>query len=153
MALDVMKYLEGEKNRRGRIADYQILPEGKQLVKDVIERVDKTDVLVAFSEAFGAFLASRERDLTTSQIRNIFGEVKKIEMDWQRNPEGSWVRLQLLRPKLAYAARKADKPGAFALKEMLSEAILHVNGKAENFERFVNFFEAILAYHKAAGGR
>ncbi|MBC7317257.1 MAG: type III-A CRISPR-associated protein Csm2, partial [Chloroflexi bacterium] len=35
----------------------------------------------------------------------------------------------------------------------LKPAVDYVQGKTENFERFVEFFEAILAYHRAYGGR
>ena len=152
MQYRIEEYLEPKRDR-GRIQDYTINSDGKQLAAEIIAREDLTDRLVDFSEAFGRFLAHPREGITTSQIRNIFGEVKKIEMEWDRGPETSWVRLQLLRPKLAYTAKKADRPGSYALREMLSEAIQNVQGKKENFRRFVNFFEAILAYHKAAGGR
>ena len=36
---------------------------------------------------------------------------------------------------------------------MLTWAINEVGENADHFARFVDFFEAILAYHKAAGGR
>jgi len=35
---------------------------------------------------------------------------------------------------------------------VLSPAVDLVQGDADNFGRFVEFFEAILAYHKAYGG-
>lgn len=61
--------------------------------------------------------------------------------------------LLLLKPKLAYAAAKPGaKKGIIDLKEVLSTAIDNVDD-ADKFKNFVNFFEAILAYHRAAGGR
>lgn len=152
MAMNVMQYLDARKDNRGRVVDFRLQPEGKTLTAEVITDDRKTDVLVAFSEAFGKF--AKEKGLTTSQIRNVFGEVKKIEMNWSRDPEGSWIQLQLLRPKLAYAARKANSAGVCALREVLSEAITQVKkGDEADFRRFSNFFEAILAYHRAAGGQ
>jgi len=50
-------------------------------------------------------------------------------------------------------------PQVRQLKDVLSEAIDYVaNGKTpeeqtERFKRFMNLFEAILAYHRAKGGR
>lgn len=150
MVLNVNEYLD-IKRERDRIVDYILTTKGKDLTTEIITNDQKTDVLVAFSEVFGKF--AKDKGLTTSQIRNIFGEVKQIEMNWNRDPEGSWIQLQLLRPKLAYAARKAEKEGVWALREVLSEAIIQVKGDGKNFQRFANFFEAILAYHRAAGGK
>lgn len=147
MSVNVMQYLEPQRNNR----DFALNSAGKILITEVITNDQKTDTLVAFSEEFGKF--AKDNRLTTSQIRNIFGEVKKIELNWSRDPKGSWIQLQLLRPKLAYAARKADNLGVCALREVLSEAIIQVNEDGANFQRFANFFEAILAYHRAAGGQ
>ena len=38
------------------------------------------------------------------------------------------------------------------LKEILTQAIDRVGDDQKKFNRFVDFFEAILAYHKAYGG-
>jgi CRISPR-associated protein Csm2 len=153
MALDIRQFIQEKKDRRDRVSDYELKPEGKTLIAEVIQRNDRTDRLVDFSETFGGFLADSREGITTAQIRNIFGEIKKIEMEWERNPASSWVRLQLLRPKLAYTAKRAEKSKGYAFKEVLSEAIVKVDGKTENFQRLVNLFEAILAYHRAAGGK
>ena len=96
------------------------------------------------------------RDVSTSQIRNAYGTVKKLEM--QRDfSDKSYRELLLLKPKLAYARGRADgkKRETFKLLEdALSAAIDAVDVKQpETFKRFCNFFEAILAYHKAHGGK
>ncbi len=102
--------------------------------------------LVEIAEKLGPEL-NRGR-LTTSQIRNVFGAVKTMEMG-QFNSH----QLVLLKPKLAYAAARASGQGARQLKEVLSGAIDEVGSDETKFARFVDFFEAILAYHKADGGR
>lgn len=155
MALNLMDYIEEVKDQRGQVVDCRLKPAGQTLTQEVIEQPNRTDRLVDFSEAFGTYLAKagEQQRLTTSQIRNIFGEVKKIEMDWGRKPEASWARLQLLRPKLAYTAKRENRSRLFALREVLSSAVVQVKGDAGNFQRFVDFFEAILAYHRAAGGQ
>ena len=100
--------------------------------------------LVATAQEIGYYLA-RQR-LSTSQIRNIFGEVKRMETSgYDRN------RLILLKPRLAYAAGRHG--GAVKdLRDVLVTAIDAVDD-AEKFGYFVNFFEAILAYHREAGGK
>ncbi len=116
-----------------------------QTIREIIR--GNTKKLVDEAEKLGPEL--KKKNLTTSQIRNVFGSVKKMEMKGFNENE-----LLLLKPKLAYAAnRPGAKPGTKDLKEILTTAINCVEGKPENFENFCNFFEAILAYHRAAGGK
>ena len=95
--------------------------------------------------------------LTRAQIRNIFGEVRQIEAIWHGDRVAEALRrLNMLKPKLAYLAKRTQE--ANHLKEVLTEAINQVDQakpeqREEVFGRFVDFFEAILAYHHARGGR
>lgn len=104
------------------------------------------EILVKEAEKFGEQLA---RNLTTSQIRNIYGAVKKMQM---KGGELDTHKLLILKPKLAYAAKRHGG-GVETLKDVLTQAINFVENNPANFNRFVDFFEAILAYHKAYGGR
>jgi len=130
--------------------------------------------LVATAQTVGNDLA---RQLTTSQIRNIFGEVRQIEMTWpdwwmekpveqlteeekakRQRAEQSYRRAVLLRPKLAYQARAERGRGVQELQRVLDPCLELVQNATTfptrrlYFQRFVDFFEAILAYHKSAGG-
>ena len=116
-------------------------------------------VTVEQARALGESLA---RQLTTSQIRNIFGTVRRIEMNWPEDPKteadrGRATRAQrdllLLKPKMAYQAKRERGRGVGMLTDILSEAIDLVDNDRQNFQHFVDFFEAILAYHKAYGGK
>jgi CRISPR-associated protein Csm2 len=91
--------------------------------------------------------------LTTSQIRNIYGTVKKLEMAGDH--EDVLPKLILLKPKLAYAVGRNSKvKGLEILRDILGSAIDLVAEKKEpRFQNFCRFFEAILAYHKAEGGK
>jgi CRISPR-associated protein Csm2 len=113
-------------------------------VQQVIQQGGK--ILVQTAEYLGPQLHNGR--LTTSQIRNVFGMVKQMEM---RGFDAN--EFILLKPKLAYAAARANTNGARQLKEVLSWAIDEVGNDETKFARFVDFFEAILAYHKEAGGR
>jgi CRISPR-associated protein Csm2 len=91
--------------------------------------------------------------LTTSQIRAIFGEVRQIEGQWKVKPDVAMRRLYLVKPKLAYRARKENKNGVKALANVLDKALdlvyeeRDVEKRQIRFRRFVEMFEAILAYH------
>ena len=62
-----------------------------------------TDDCIRFAEGFGSHL-ERNR-FTTSQIRNVFGEIKRIQMSGFDNGRTDFL---LLKPKMAYAARRAQ---------------------------------------------
>ena len=144
-----------ERNRRPQHgADHG--PRGAKLEDKVIECGG--EALVKEAERLGKQLA---RNLTTSQIRNIYGAVKKMQMKGELDTH----KLLMLKPKLAYAAKRHGR-GVDMLKDALTQAIDFVERKQidlseeeqskkkqEKFNRFVDFFEAILAYHKDAGGR
>ena len=59
--------------------------------------------------------------------------------------------LLLLKPKLAYQAAREEKVKPLA--DVLEVAIDQVDGRRERFQRFVELFEAILAYHTTYGGK
>jgi CRISPR type III-A-associated protein Csm2 len=78
--------------------------------------------------------------LSTHQLRNVFGEVKKAK---------DVIAFQLIRPNLAYIAARQDKnaDGAREMVEFLDEMIQGINAP-EDIEGGHHFFEAIVAYHK-----
>ena len=117
------------------------------------------DRLVREAEKLGAALQAQK--LTTNQIRNIFGTVRRIEMNWPEIPKDEADRqrviraqrdLVLLKPKMAYQAKRERGRAVQMLTDVLSTAIDQVGKDRTKFQHFVDFFEAILAYHKAYGG-
>lgn len=120
-----------------------------------IIQTDQPQKLVEWAEKIGSGLS---KQLTTSQIRSIFGTVRQLEMRWnsqasEQQQKQAFRQLILLKPKLAYQAQRGRGSGVQQLAEILIPAIDLVQEKHENFQRFVDFFEAILAYHTAAGGQ
>jgi CRISPR-associated protein Csm2 len=124
----------------------------EEKLKTIITKGD-AKTLVECAETIGKTLA---RQLTTSQIRAIFGEVRRIEGEWESSEPARRAKasqnLILLKPKMAYRAKKEKGRGVEDLVSVLSPAIDYVGDSPDNFSRFVEFFEAILAYHKAHGG-
>jgi len=126
----------------------------KQELSEIFEK-GNPELLVSKADALGRELVQRK--LTTSQIRNVFGQVRQIEMRWRQEPKESYRQAVLLKPKLAYYSKRHEPLEPLA--EILSQALdLMSQGKDEEeryhrFLRFVEFFEAVLAYHKKHGGR
>lgn len=99
------------------------------------------------AKAFGAYLneGNKRERLSSSQIRNVLDEIQRMLVF-----KGNERRLQLLRPKMAYAAGR-HKGKVMALQEVTDKAIQMVTSE-EQFENFRHFFEAIVAYHRYHGG-
>ncbi|MGC9081366.1 type III-A CRISPR-associated protein Csm2 [Sulfurihydrogenibium sp.] len=85
--------------------------------------------------------------LKTSQLRKIFTEIKNICEVQIKKPDSSKVEIYLLYPKLAYSMGRGLMPEDFY---NLMEACLNKleNGSKEDFERFLQFITAIVAYNK-----
>lgn len=126
----------------------------KEDLEKIITTNESANLLVTHADAIGKALINQPRrdQLSTSQIRAIFGEVRRIEGDWKINKSRAGRNLILLKPKMAYRAKKENNRSVKELVDILSPAIDLVKGDDDNFTRFVDFFEAILAYHKAHGG-
>jgi CRISPR-associated protein Csm2 len=130
-------------------------------------KLDKDSI--DFAEEFGKYLCDLRPDrkdpnrfvpdrnaLTTSQIRNFFGEIKRIQAKGIEK-ESAKAAFLLIRPKLAYAeARVLSKEKMSRIsdfRKVMESAYNGVNtSNSVTFQNFVDFFEAILAYHKSAGG-
>ena len=111
---------------------------------------DQPKLLVEQAEDIGRALS---KTLTKSQIRNIFGTVRQIQMNWtgQEQQAASYRQLLMLKPKIKYQAARTKEVEPLA--DVLDKAIDQVGDNVERFGRFVDFFEAILAYHTAHGGK
>lgn len=102
---------------------------------------------IKFSEKLGDALVKNK--LTTSQIRNIYGEMKRIQMKGFNNEITSFL---LLLPKIAYASKRKEEIGIKIFKDVFDK--MHSLVKNEkHYENMMNLMEAILAYHKAFGGK
>lgn len=114
---------------------------------------------VDFAQRFGEHLCDLQNGrlgrmaLTTNQIRNFFGEVKRIQAKTYEKEKSAFL---LIRPKLAYAeARALQKSGKSRItdfRQVMERAHAAVNNE-QQFQNFVDFLEAVLAFHKFYGGR
>ena len=124
-------------------------PSDADLKSIVVEGDSKR--LVEWAETVGKGLATS--GLTTSQICNVFGTVRQIEMQGYSDP-AQQRKLLLLKPKLAYIrGKESNRRKQQALRDLenvLSPAIGLVEDE-QHFRNFFDFFEAILAYHRAEG--
>lgn len=141
-----------------------IIPELSPEERSQIKRIFSDDrELIRLAQRLGQ--EAKEGNLKTSQLRAVFGEIRRIEMmlaykeNQEEKQQEAWYRLRMLEPKMLYrAARKeSSSKGLQKLTAYLKEALRHVlevdpGERDKRFRRFVDFMEAVVAYHKAAGG-
>lgn len=117
---------------------------------------EANQAMIDFAEILGKFLSPLKKDdksaLSNSQIRNVYGEIKRIQMSIDKN---GWEAVKpsflILKPKVAYAAGRNRNLGIVVFKEFFNMAASNVTNKKE-YLNFCNLLESVLAYHRAFGG-
>jgi CRISPR-associated protein Csm2 len=111
-------------------------------LKTIIHDSDGAEAMVRYADDLG-------KRLKNSQAQwGMGGE----------NRQRARRRLVLLKPKMAYRARREPGRAVEELVSVLDPAVDLVVAESDSetqdghFQRFVEFFEAILAYHRAHGG-
>lgn len=111
--------------------------------------------MVKFAEDVGKYMAPLNKydkqALTKSQIRNVFGEIKRINLKGFDTTEGK-SSFMLLKPKVAYAEGRNKTMGLSLFKIIFDVSWKYVVDK-KSYQNFCNLIESILAYHKAFGGK
>jgi len=118
--------------------------------------------MVVWANSFGKYLTEKDDTdpLTTSQLRRFFGELRRIEADF----ENAQSDIPMLIPKLAYAVgrafdarRRRAKTKVLEFYEAVDKGLGYIRLDAEecksDFENFVKVIEAIVAFHKYHGGK
>jgi len=123
-------------------------------LKLLFDGIGSTDIQLL--KDWGEYLvieSEGKKKMATTQLRKFFGEVKRLQAT------GVLRDVILLEPKMAYAVGRAIKEnkGNDNLKisdfyKCLSPLIRAIDQDKAKFKNFVNIYEAIVAYHKAAGG-
>lgn len=115
---------------------------------------------IKWAKSFGKFLATKPpekfgiKELSTSQLRKFFGELKKIQADY-RNQK---TKIPLLIPKLAYAVGRDYNSHSNRAKSKVYEFYIEIKkgiekaDSVEKYEKLVQVVESIVAYHKFHGG-
>jgi len=118
----------------------------------ITEGIDKE--CVDFASDFGSFV--KGQGLSTSQIRNVFGELKRIQMRGFQN-QNEKTAFILLKPKMAYSVKRSGRGGLKELMKVFNKAYNLIDTESEQgekqFNNLVYFLEAVLAYHKSYGGK
>ncbi|WP_051585968.1 type III-A CRISPR-associated protein Csm2 [Caldanaerobius polysaccharolyticus] len=109
-----------------------------------VERDPKGDVFLFCAQETGRLLALK--DVSVSQIRKVYSEARRIKY----NEDGIY-RLKILEAMLAYMAGRFNKQ-LKEFKDIFTKAIRIAEKNDDNLKRFIDFFQAVIAYHRAFGG-
>lgn len=142
----------------GKRTKDELSPTDKAIVSTIICK-GFTQEGMKFAERVGKKIGDKGTGVTTSQIRNAYGELTRLRMK-ENVQKGEILRLK---PKLAYSAGRnrtsKRKDSYFYLKNIIDHAvdITCEDGISKEdinirFQNLALLFEAILAYHKAYGG-
>jgi CRISPR-associated protein Csm2 len=92
-----------------------------------------------------------------SQFRRVFTHIKKIQTDVESKnlqktakiPEDIMKKILLLKPRMAYTAGRKKE-----LKDFYRDVVKFVDRMefVSDFNRFYDYVEAVLAYHRYHGG-
>ena len=115
------------------------------------------DDAIGYANIIAEHLANAR--IKTHQLRRFFSAIKNIQNNVDSKNmqaisplhEEDYAELQMLRPQLANAAGrlKFNEKKAFEDFIEITKPIFQQVKNNQDFKRFVNFFESIIAYHKA----
>jgi CRISPR-associated protein Csm2 len=120
-----------------------------------IEKMADYNELVTKAKEFGERL--KDRNVKRSQFRRVFTHIKKIQTNVESKklektadiPGEILKEILLLKPKMAYTAGRHTN-----ITDFYDVVVKFVNGMktVTEFNRFYDFVEATLAYHRYYGG-
>lgn len=127
-------------------------------MKDVINKINACSSLSEIhvkdfldnETGYAHIVAKKSNNINTTQLRKFFAALKKMEQ------KDTWDEIEtefyLLKPRMAVAVGRKNLPKDFY--NVIIAAMSKVDNvadddlKMKNFDMFVKFFEAIVAYHK-----
>ncbi len=135
----------GKFNRQGgqHSKENEKLREVEKVIKEATTLADvDLDLLIDYAESFVKKHLCRVK---THQIRRFFDSVKNIQKsgDFSKREK---AKLLMLRPQLANASAK--ERSLKQLAEICTIMIKKVDSPGD-FDNFANFFESLVAFHKA----
>lgn len=143
-----MAYSNDNRNVKFRPRDETILKYYFNDKPDVLLKMNEAEKLDELLDNISSMVQSEGQNVSTSQLRNIFGKIKPID---------KINDLKMMRSQLAYiSAREKAKAGKFQWKVeqfigFIDELIKKTN--QDTLSGFINFMEAIVAYHKFHHGK
>jgi CRISPR type III-A-associated protein Csm2 len=120
--------------------------------------VVRADLMAEHAQAYGELFASRDRNVqvSSSQLRAFYGDVKALEQKIAQGGEGAFDRfyylVKMLKSKASYVQGK--KTGGRVSREFRDyiHTCVDAISTEDDFKAFLKFFESTVGFYYGAGG-
>jgi CRISPR-associated protein Csm2 len=122
------------------------------------ERVVRADLMAKHAQAYGELFASRNRrnQVSSSQLRAFYGDVKALEQKIKQGGEDAFDRfyylVKMLKSKASYVQGKRTGGRVSKAFRDYIHACVDAIETEEDFEAFLKFFESTVGFYYGAGG-
>lgn len=141
---------------RGSSAQQTWLP--KERLPEKLTKEETVRLVNEEARKLGEQLATGKSSMTTSQLRKFFHELKATEEKIKAgvDEDALAISLGLFKAKVAYNVKRQGSKVPDEFKQLVDKAVTIINSsqnKTEAFQNFLDYMEAIIAYHKHSGGK
>jgi len=138
--------------------DKDFMGEGYLKTRPSGQRVIRDDLMTIHAQAYGELFASRDRrnQVSSSQLRAFYGDVKALEQKIAQGGEGAFERfyylVKMLKSKASYVqGKRAGGRVSEAFRDYIHKCVDAVETE-EDFKAFLKFFESTVGFYYGAGG-
>jgi CRISPR-associated protein Csm2 len=122
------------------------------------EPVMRDDLMTAHAQAYGELFASRDRrdQVSSSQLRAFYGDVKALEQKIAQGGEGAFERyyylVKMLKSKASYVqGKRSGGRVSETFRDYIHKCVDAIETE-EDFKAFLKFFESTVGFYYGAGG-
>lgn len=112
---------------------------------DIEKKKLREDLLGIEAEKLGAKFAALKPELTTTQLRKFFNEVRSLEERLEESFEDQKALVTMLKSKVAYSVGKKTSKTPREFKDFMDACIDKIKDK-KDFDGFIKFFESVVGY-------
>jgi CRISPR-associated protein Csm2 len=138
--------------------DPDFMREGYLKTRPSGQRVVRADLMTTHAQAYGEQFAGRDRrfQVSSSQLRAFYGDVKALEQKIAQGGEGAFERfyylVKMLKSKASYVqGKRAGGRVSEAFRDYIHKCVDAVETE-EDFKAFLKFFESTVGFYYGAGG-
>lgn len=105
----------------------------------------REDLMGTEAEKLGKTLAALKPELTPTQLRRFFNEVRSLEERTEESFDEQKALVLMLKSKVAYSVGKKTSKIPKEFKDFMDASIDKINDR-KDFDGFVKFFESVVGY-------
>lgn len=112
---------------------------------DIKKKKLREDLIGIEAEKLGKMFATLKPELTPTQLRRFFNEVRSLEERTEENFDEQKALVLMLKSKIAYSAGKKTSKTPKEFKDFIDASVDKIDDK-KDFDGFVKFFESVVGY-------